>query len=426
MKIREQRSAAALLAALASRQLSAETLAHACLDRVAELEPTVHAFADLDPDRVLAAARELDRGPVRGPLHGLPLGIKDVMDTNDMPTAYGSPIYEGHRPAADAAVVAVARSRGALIFGKTVTTEFACFPPGPTANPRNPAHTPGGSSSGSAAAVACGMLPAAFGTQTAGSVIRPAAFCGVVGYKPTYGTLPRVGVKMISDTLDTVGLFAGSVADAALVCAALSGREALPVPDRLAAPKLAVCLTPQWPMAEPETKDLFEKLAEKISKAGARCGSLSLPAQFDGLEAAHAPIWEYEMARCLADEYLRHRDRIREPLRSQLDRGWTIAPERYDAAAKLARDCRAALADALEGVDALVAPSARGEAPKGLEATGDPVFNRIWTLLHVPAVQVPLGTGPNGLPIGVQLVGRIGDDARVLAAAAWIEQNLAK
>ena len=426
MKIRELRSAGALLTALASRQLSAETVARACLERIAELEPTVHAFAHLDPDRVLAEARELDHGPVRGPLHGLPLGIKDVMDTNDMPTAYGSPIYAGHRPAADAAVVSVARSRGALIFGKTVTTEFACFPPGPTANPRNPAHTPGGSSSGSAAAVAGGMLPAALGTQTAGSVIRPAAFCGVVGYKPTYGTLPRVGVKMISDTLDTVGLFANSVADVALVCAALSGRQALRVADRLAAPKLAVCLTPQWPMAEPETKDLFEKLPEKISKAGARCGTRSLPATFDGLEAAHAPVWEYEMARCLADEHRRHRDRIREPLRSQLERGWTIAPERYDAAAKLARDCRAALADALDGIDALVVPSARGEAPKGLEVTGDPVFNRIWTLLHAPAVQVPLGTGPNGLPLGVQLVGRIGDDARVLAAAAWLEQTLAK
>jgi Asp-tRNA(Asn)/Glu-tRNA(Gln) amidotransferase A subunit family amidase len=426
VKPKETPTAAALLAALASRQLSAETLARACLDRVAELEPTVHAFAHLDPEQVLAAARELDRGAVRGPLHGLPLGIKDVMDTNDMPTAYGSPIYAGHRPAADAAVVSMARAQGALIFGKTVTTEFACFPPGPTANPRNPAHTPGGSSSGSAAAVAAGMLPAAFGTQTAGSVIRPAAFCGAVGYKPSYGTLPRVGVKLLSDTLDTIGLFAGSVADVALVCAALSGREILRIPDRPAAPKLAICLTPQWSAAQPETQALFAKLPARISKAGAKCSPLSLPAEFDGLESAHMLVWEYEMARCLADEYNRHRERIREPLRGQLQRGWTISPARYDAAARLARDCRAALADALGSVDALVVPSARGEAPKGLELTGDPVFNRIWTLLHVPAVQVPLGSGPNGLPLGVQLVGRFGDDARVLAAAAWIEQNLAK
>ena len=416
---------AALLAALASRQLGAETLARACLDRAAELEPSVHAFAHLDPEHVLAEARALDRGPVRGPLHGLPLGIKDVIDTSDMPTAYGSPIYAGHRPAADAAVVSMARSRGALIFGKTVTTEFATAPPGPTANPRNPAHTPGGSSSGSAAAVAAGMLPAAFGTQTAGSVIRPAAFCGVVGYKPTYGTLPRVGVKLLGDSLDTVGLLAGSVADAALVCAVLSGRDALRLPERLATPKLAVCLTPQWAAAQPETIALFDKLPGRIAKAGAKCGSLSLPAQFDGLESAHAPVWEYEMARNLGDEFQRHRERIREPLRGQLERGWSIAPERYDAAARLARDCRAALADALGGVDALVVPSARGEAPQGLERTGDPVFNRIWTLLHAPAVTVPIGTGPNGLPLGVQLVGRIGDDAKVLAAAAWIEQNLA-
>src|SRR6185503_7991184 len=176
---------------------------------------------------------------------------------------------------------------------------------------------------------------------------------------------------------------------------------------------------------QPETIALFDKLPGRIAKAGAKCGSLSLPAQFDGLESAHAPVWEYEMARNLGDEFQRHRERIREPLRGQLERGWSIAPERYDAAARLARDCRAALADALGGVDALVVPSARGEAPQGLERTGDPVFNRIWTLLHAPAVTVPIGTGPNGLPLGVQLVGRIGDDAKVLAAAAWIEQNLA-
>jgi amidase len=247
----------------------------------------------------------------------------------------------------------------------------------------------------------------------------------VVGYKPTYGTLPRVGVKLLGDSLDTVGLLAGSVADAALVCAALSGRDALRLPERLAAPKLAVCLTPQWAAAQPETIALFDKLPARIAKAGAQCGSLSLPAQFDGLEGAHAPVWEYEMARNLGDEFQRHRERIREPLRGQLERGWSIAPERYDAAAKLARECRAGLADAMGRADVLVVPAARGEAPPGLERTGDPVFNRIWTLLHAPAVTVPIGSGPNGLPLGLQLVGRIGDDARVLAAAAWIEQHLA-
>ncbi len=222
-----------------------------------------------------------------------------------------------------------------------------------------------------------------------------------------------------------MGLLTGSVADAALICAALSGREALRVPERPAAPKLALCQTPQWSAAQPETVELFARLPGRLTKAGAKSRSLSLPAQFDGLEGAHAPVWEYEMARNLGDEFQRNRERIREPLRSQLERGWTIAPERYDAAAKLARDCRAAFADVLAGVDALVVPSARGEAPPGLERTGDPVFNRIWTLLHVPAVTVPLGTGPNGLPLGVQLVGRFGDDARVLAAAAWVEQHLA-
>ena len=424
MNLRERSSAAQLLAGLVRRELSAETLARACLERIAALEPTVHAFAHLDHEKVLAEARELDRGAVRGPLHGLPIGVKDIMDTHDAPTEYGSPIYRGHRPAADAACVALARTQGALVFGKTVTTEFACFPPGPTANPRNPAHTPGGSSSGSAAAVACGMLPAAFGTQTAGSVIRPAAFCGVAGYKPTWGTLPRVGVKMISDTLDTIGMFGRSVEDAALVVSALSGRESLRAREPAAAPRLAVCLTPQWPAARPETRSLFDDLEARLSAAGARAGTVSLPAAFDGLAEAHAAIWDYEIARCLADEHRRFRDRVREPLRSQLDRGWSISPALYDAAHELARACRRALAAAMGDFDALVVPSAPGEAPMGLEATGDPVFNRIWTLLHVPAVHVPLGTGPKGLPLGVQLVGGIGEDATVLACASWVERRL--
>jgi Asp-tRNA(Asn)/Glu-tRNA(Gln) amidotransferase A subunit family amidase len=402
--------------ALAQRQLSAETLARSCLERVAELEPRVQAFAHIDGDQLLAAARVLDQGPLRGPLHGLPIGAKDIMDTRDAPTAYGSAIYRGHQPRADAASIALARECGALIFGKTVTTEFACRPPGPTTNPRNFAHTPGGSSSGSAAAVACGMLPAAFGTQTGGSVIRPAAYCGVAGYKPSFGMLPRVGTKMISDTLDTIGLFATTVPDVALVMAGLTGRDALRVPEALATPKLAVCRTPQWAYAEKETRELFENLQVKTE--------IKLPQPFNGLTDAHAAIWDYELARCLADEYRHHRETIREPLRSQVARGWGVAPKTYDTARELATQCRRTLPDALGEYDALIVPSAPGYAPKGQDTTGDPVFNRIWTLLHAPAVHVPLRTGPGGLPLGVQLVGRIGDDARVLAAAAWVERHL--
>ncbi len=408
---------------LARRELTAEALARDCLERIALREPEVHAFAHLDPEHVLAQARALDRGPVRGPLHGLPLGVKDVIDTFDAPTEYGSPIYRGHRPAADAGCVALARALGAVILGKTVSTEFATFPPGPTANPRNLAHTPGGSSSGSAAAVADFMLPLAYGTQTSGSVIRPAAFCGVVGYKPSFGTLPRNGVKLLADSLDTVGIFACSAEDAALLIAALTGRASLPIAHTVPAPRLAVCRTPQWPAAQPETVALFEGLPGQLVRAGAYVGRLELPAPFAGLEAAQGTIWEYEMARNLADEFHRHRERIREPLRGQLAAGWAIPAERYDAAKVLARDCRRMLADVFADYDALIVPAAPGEAPLGLQATGNPVFNRIWTLLHVPAVTVPWGNGPQGLPLGVQVIGRVGDDARALACAHWLQAS---
>ncbi len=371
----------------------------------------------------MAQARDLDRGAVRGPLHGLPLGVKDVIDTFDAPTGYGSAIYRGHRPAADAGCVAMARALGAVILGKTVSTEFATFPPGPTANPRNLAHTPGGSSSGSAAAVADFMVPLAFGTQTSGSLIRPAAFCGVVGYKPSFGTLPRNGVKLLADSLDTVGILACSAEDAALLVSALTGRASLPIALSVPPPRLALCRTPQWPAAEPETVALFDELPGQLVRAGAFVGKLELPAPFAGLEAAQNTIWEYEMARNLAHEFHRHRERIREPLRSQLARGWTIPAEHYDAAKALARDCRRMLADVMADHDALIVPAAPGGAPLGLQATGNPVFSRIWTLLHVPAVTVPWATGQHGLPLGVQVIGRVGDDARALACAHWLQAS---
>jgi amidase len=267
------------------------------------------------------------------------------------------------------------------------------------------------------------MLPLAFGTQTAGSVIRPAAFCGVVGYKPSFGTLPRNGVKLLADSLDTVGLFACNAEDAALLIFALTGRAGLPIGHSVPAPRLAVCRTPQWPAAQPETVALFDDLPGRLVRAGAYVGKLELPASFAGLEAAQGTIWEYEMARNLADEYHRHAERIREPLRGQLAVGWKILPERYDAAKALARDCRRQLADVFGDYDALIVPSAPGEAPMGLQATGNPVFNRIWTLLHVPAVTVPFATGPLGLPLGVQVIGRVGDDARALACAHWLQAS---
>jgi len=411
---------------LERREITAEQVARACLERIAAREPEVHAFAHLDSERALTGARALDRAPWRGPLHGLPVGVKDVIDTFDYPTEYGSPIYAGHRPPADAPCVALARAAGALVLGKTVTTEFATFPPGPTTNPHNPAHTPGGSSSGSAAAVADRMLPLAFGTQTGGSIIRPAAFCGVVGYKPTFGLLPRVGVKAISDSLDTVGVFARSVEDAALFAAALTQREPLRIPSELNAPHLGVCLTPQWRAAKPETQKLFEDIGGHLARSGARLTRIELPGEFEPLAELHATIWDFEIARCLADEYLRHRDRIREPLRSQLARGRAASADAYDAVQRTARVCRRKLTDAMRDCDALVVPAAPGEAPAGLASTGDSVFNRMWTLLHAPCVSVPVRRGPLGLPLGVQVVGRIGQDANALACAHWIQLSEAR
>jgi len=308
-------------------------------------------------------------------------------------------------------------------LGKLVTTEFAAWPPGPTVNPHDVTRTPGGSSSGSAAAVAAGMVPVAFATQTTGSIIRPAAFCGVVGYKPSHGTLPTSGVKAISESFDTVGVIARTVADAALVVGALSGRALAP-PRASSSPRLGICTTHEWPAASPETAAVFDGLPPLLERAGARPATVSLPEVFAGLAAAQGTIWTFEIARCLADEHLRFRESIREPLRGMLDEGAAMPVAEYDAARSRLRDCSAELGAVFDRADALLVPAAPGEAPV-LATTGDPIFNRAWSALGVPAVTVPAGLGPSGLPLGVQVVGPREEDARTLACAAWVEAALA-
>jgi amidase len=403
-----------------------ETVARSCLETIEAAEPAVRAWVHVEPEAVLAGARRLDRlAPAeRGPLHGAPLGVKDVFDTHDLPTEYGSPIYAGHRPAADAACVAIARRLGMLPLGKLVTTEFAAWSPGPTTNPHDPTRTPGGSSSGPAAAVAAGMVPVAVATQTTGSTIRPAAFCGVVGYKPSYGTLPCVGVKAISESFDTVGVMTQTVRDAAFVVGALSGRP-LALPGQPAVPRLGVCLTHEWPAALPETAALFESLPATLQRAGADPVAIELPSVFAGLSDVQSTIWTFEIARCLADEHSRHRELLSERLRAMLDEGAAMPIEDYDRAVARLRDCRAALPAAFEGIDALVVPSAPGEAP-AIATTGDPIFNRAWSALGTPAINVPAGTGPSGLPLGVQVVGLPGRDPTAIAAAAWVESALGR
>ena len=411
---------------LATRELSAVDLVRACLARVAGRDGSVHAFAAIDPDAALGQARALDAGPVRGPLHGLPLGVKDLFDTADLPATYGSALYAGNRPLADAAAVALCREAGALVLGKTVTTEFAYFQPGPTRNPHNLAHTPGGSSSGSAAAVADHMLPLALGTQTAGSIVRPASYCGVVGYKPSHGRVPRAGVKSLSETLDTVGGFGRSVRDVALLGAVLTGDTRLAKVLDAPAPRIGMCRTPEWSQAGPDTQRAFAEATSALSPLAASLVDMELPDELAGLVALQKAVMAFEMSRALSHERLQHRSRLSERLRGLLDEGVAIPGAEH--AANLARTAAAqrCIDPLFDAFDVLISPSATGEAPVGIDATGDPLFSRGWTLLGLPCVHLPFTTGQNGLPVGLQVVGRFGDDHCLLAAALWVHNRLVR
>ena len=411
---------------IAERRLTAEALAAAYLDRIDARESVIGAWHYLDRAQVLAAARQRDAEPPRGPLHGVPIAVKDLIDTVDMPTSYGSPIYRGHRPAADASCVALAKAAGAVVLGKTVTTEFAAFTPGNTANPRNPAHTPGGSSSGSAAAVADGMAPLAFGTQTAGSVIRPAAYCGCIGYKPSFGLINRAGVKPLADSLDTIGVLAGTVEDAAFFAGVLSERTAL---RHLAAlretPRFGLYRTPMWDEAEPETAAALDAARQALERAGAAVAELAVAAEHHGLTEVQNTVMRFEAVRAFAHERILHSAELSPRFAQMLDEGLAIGAEEYDRALTRTVEARAGLDGFFGACDAVLVPAAPGEAPAGLGSTGDPIFNRMWTLLGVPCVTLPARWSENGLPTGVQLVGRIGDDARVMACAVFLERALA-
>jgi len=411
---------------IADRRLSAEALVKVCLDRIEARERVVGAWQLIDRERALAAARQRDAEPPRGPLHGIPIAVKDLIDTVDMPTGYVSPSYREHRPAADAACVALARAAGAVVLGKTVTTEFAAFTPGKTANPRNPAHTPGGSSSGSAAAVADGMVPLAFGTQTAGSVIRPAAYCGCIGYKPSFGLINRAGVKPLADSLDTVGVFARTVEDAAFFAGVLSERPALrhlTTPSE--APRFGLYRTPMWEEAEPATAAALDAARAALERAGAAVAELAIAPEHHGLAEVQDTIMRFEMVRALAYERIEHSAELSPRLAQMLDAGMTTGADEYERALARAAEARAGFDGFFGECDAVLVPAAPGEAPLGLGNTGDPIFNRMWTLLGVPCVTLSARWAENGLPTGIQLVGRIGNDARLMACAAFLEQALA-
>ena len=419
-------SAAEAARHIAAGRLTSESLVAACLERIAAREPEVRAWACMDRELALKQARALDRVSPRSPLHGVPVGIKDVIDTADLPTEYNSPIYRGHRPQWDAACVALLRRAGCVILGKTVTTEFANNHPGPTRNPRKLTHTPGGSSSGSAAAVADFMVPLALGTQTGGSTIRPAAYCGVAGCKPSFGSINRAGLKFVAESLDTIGLMARSAEDVALLLHVLSGRA---IPDLQAVagrkPRIGLFRTPRWNEADAATHAAIENAATRLAKAGAKVSEFEAPPGYAQLFDGQNEIMCYEEARALAWEHANHADKISESLRTRIEEGWALPREAYDATRLLARDCRRRLAEQMQDYDFLLTPSAPGEAPATLAKTGSSVFNRVWTLLGVPCVTLPFGTGPNGLPLGVQLVGSFDGDVDLLGWSHWTAGVLA-
>lgn len=410
---------------LQTRALSAQTLLGACLEHIEAREPQVLAWRHYDRSSALDQARQLDRGPLRGPLHGLPLGVKDLFDTRDFPSGYGSPIYQRHQPVTDAAAVALCRDAGAIVLGKTVTTEFATFNPGPTRNPHNPAHTPGGSSSGSAAAVAAHMVPLALGTQTAASVIRPAAYCGVVGFKPSFGLISRAGVKSLSESLDTVGGFGRCVDDVALLTSVMANapqwRE-LPT-DRK--PRIGVCRTPYWDQASASAQQAFEATVRKLTARGVHIVDVTLADSLTALVEVHDQVMCGEAFKALADERLNHGDLLSERLVAMLERGSLVTFEQSIQHRAQVASARHQLGRGFADYDLLMTPSACGEADLGLERTGDPLFSRIWSLLGVPSLNLPVGFGDQGLPLGVQLIGPMMSDTAMLGFCRWVEQSLA-
>jgi amidase len=417
-------SLSSLVARLREGAATSVAIVEDCLARIAAREPVVGAWQFLDKEGALTQARRLDDEEPNSRLHGIPIGLKDIMDTADMPTAYGSPIYADHRPNEDAISVQRLRAAGAVLLGKTVTTEFAHRHPGKTTNPHNAAFTPGGSSSGSAAAVADKMIPLAFGTQTGGSVIRPAAYCGIVGFKPSYDWTDFTGVKHLVASFDTLGYYVRSLDDLPFVHDIL-GSQQLPgaESDGDAAPSFALCRTPAWSKAEPAAQALVEDVAKRLAAAGAPVRDLDLPPPFARVYDAHTLIGQFETARYLAREAKEHWDMLSPAAQATIEKGRNRSEEKAARSRHTLDAYREEFARLL-GDDIVITLSAPGEAPKGLESTGSAEFNRFWTALYVPCLHLPVDTGPQGLPLGVTLAARIGQEARVVSAGRWAARKL--
>lgn len=433
-----ERSTSSLAADLKSGAMSSVALTMACLDRIANLEPDIQAWAHLDRDMALRQAQAADArrasGKPLGALHGLPVAVKDIIDTADLPTEYNSPIYRGRRPTKDATLVQRLRSTGAIVMGKTVTSEFAVYTAGPTRNPHDLSRTPGGSSSGSAAAIAARMVPLALATQTNGSTIRPASFCGVAGFKPSLGVLPRTGILKQSTMLDQPGLMAMDVAGVALLADALGGYDPLdeqslrpPMPllsaatvEAEAPPRLAFIRSSYWDQADETTREAIEGY---VASLGGMVETVALPVLFDDAASIQGVIMNAGIADACRDDYVRSRDRMSAVLLGIVENGRKISAMEFIAALAQRDRLRALYAEIVSGYDAVVTPAALGIAPKREAGTGNPIMATLWTLLGVPAITLPLLTGAENMPVGVQFVGRLNDDVGLIRAAAWLERH---
>jgi Asp-tRNA(Asn)/Glu-tRNA(Gln) amidotransferase A subunit family amidase len=407
--------------------LTAEAVVASCLERIAVREPVVRAWAYLAGAAALAQARAFDKAGKRALLGGVPFGLKDIFDAAQMPATYGSPIYTGWQPPSDASAAALPKAAGGILLGKTVTTEFANRQPGPTANPHNPAFTPGGSSSGSAAAVADFMAPFAIGTQTGGSVIRPAAYCGVVGFKPSFGLFPPAGMKINTETLDTVGVMARAVGDIALFRAAVMAIPYEPPAIPESPPRLGLCRGPHWDDAEPEGRATLEAAADKLAAAGAKIADTAFPPECADADNIQQTLGAFEGLRNHMPELYRHEALLSRRLREEkIALGRTLSLDQFRAACRAAEKARAAAREWAGGFDAILTLPAPGQAPHGLADTGSAAFNAPWTQFAMPCLTLPAGQGPDGLPVGIQLVGRRHLDERLLEVALWVERRLAQ
>ena len=407
------------------REVSAEDVMQACLDRIRAREGEVGAFTCLDEDAALSAARQADRSDISGPLHGVPVGVKDIIDTEQFPTGWGTSFYDEFQPSRNASCVEMFQRAGAITVGKTVTTEFAYFKPGKTANPHNLGHTPGGSSSGSAAAVADCMLPFAFGSQTAASLIRPAAYCGVAGYKASHGSFDLQGVMALAPSLDTLGFLARDIADFELARSVLCGSHPVELADSEERPlRVSLFRGPHWSDGSIEMRDVCQRAMAVLRDAGAHTGELACPEVFNHLTESQKTVMAYEVARARIYEYSRYRAQISPAFIDLFENGLAITRESYEQACRTRDRAARMLQSMFVDTDVILTPAAPGEAPTGLGATGDPLFSRGWNLLQVPCLSIPFGAGPKGLPLSVQLVGPMGGDDYLLAAARWVHRQL--